>query len=320
MGQRVIWVGAAGSTTGFGIIRSLSAAFGERVRLIGADTNPPHLVAASVFAHASVQVPFASAPDFVAQLLEGWAAHGVDTYIPVHDGEILVAASAREQGLLPPGVAVLAPSVRTVMQCNDKIATCAALQAAGIVTPETVLLREARWRNGGWLRKQRSGVGSIGVQLLRTPAELEAAQQAGGDYVLQTPCLSSETTIDTFKSRHSGLFRAVARERLEIKSGVCSKARLYPDAELAALAEAVADAMDLRGAFNVQVMRDADGHWSVIDVNPRTGGATSMCNLLGIQFAAANAADLWGEPVEHLLPALTAERYVVRQPMDFLTL
>ena len=319
MGQRIIWVGAAGSTTGFGIIRSLSAAFGERVRLIGADTNPPHLVAASVFAHASEQVPPAAAPDFLARLLERWEAHGVDTYIPVHDGEILAAARAREQGLLPAGVAVLAPSLRAVSQCNDKIATCAALRSAGIVTPDTVLLGEAQWREGGWLRKQRSGVGSIGVQLLRTPAELAAAQQAGGDYVVQTPCLSGETTIDTFKSRHSGYFRAVARERLEIKAGVCSKARLYPDPELAALAEAVADAMELRGAFNVQVMRDSAGRWSVIDVNPRTGGATSMCNLLGIQFAAANAADLWGEPVEHLLPALAGERHVVRQPTDFLT-
>jgi carbamoyl-phosphate synthase large subunit len=318
MAKHVIWVGAAGSTTGFGIIRSIIHTFGDQVHIIAADTNPAHLVAASVLASEFEQVPLATNPNFPSVLNQGFIKHGVDTYIPVHDAEILVAARCRDDGVFSSKIAVLAPKLESVMRCNDKLLTYASLKAAGITNPLTLPLQEASWQENGWIVKPRTGVGSLGVKLLKKEVEFFQAKLQGGDFVVQSPCLGEETTIDVFKSRSNVFFRCIARERIEIKAGVCSKARIFQSTEFEILAKEVALAMDLTGAFNVQVMRDDHKHWSVIDVNPRTGGGTSMSHPLGIHFASANAADLWGEKVEHLLPRLKRECYVVRQPTEFL--
>lgn len=319
MTKHVIWVGAAGSTTGFGIIRSILDNLDDEVRVIAADINLPHLVAASVLASAFEQVPLATDPTFPSVLTEGFVKHDVDTYVPVHDEEILIAARCNEEGIFSGKVAVLAPKIEAVMRCNDKLLTYATLKVAGIESPLTLSLQDATWQENGWIVKPRSGVGSLGVSLLKNETDFLHAKQQGGDFVVQSPCLGGETTIDVFRSRNRDFFRAVARERIEIKAGVCSKARIFQDTKLETLAEDVAHSMDLTGAFNVQVMRDDQGRWSVIDINPRTGGGTSMCNLVGIHFAAANIADLWGEETEHLLPPLNQEHFVVRQPIEFLT-
>src|SRR5207248_606409 len=122
------------------------------------------------------------------------------------------------------------------------------------------------------LLKPRSGRGSVGVLRIDTKERFESARNSLGAYVAQEPCVSPEVTIDAFRGRDGKSFRAVARERLEVKAGVCTKARLFEDDELASIAERIGDGLDLTGTYCVQVMRSAEsGRWLVTDVNPRPG-------------------------------------------------
>lgn len=317
--QRSILVGSAGSTTGFGVIRSIQEAWGEDIRIVAADTNPPHLVAASTSVASCIQVLPARDPAFADLLCELFLHQRIDTYVPIHDIEIEVAATCRHEGRFPPEVGITAPELSVVTCCNDKLASYRALATAALPTPFTASIKVVDWQPEGWLAKPRVGVGSIGVTMLRTADDFAKLQAADSDFVVQAPCHGSEITIDTFRSRNSDFLQTVARERIETKAGVCSKARLYHDPELHELASGVAEALGLRGAFNFQVMRQIDGSWGVIDINPRTGGATSMCRAVGINFAAANLADLWDEDFERFLPGLDHERYVMRQPTEFVT-
>jgi phospholipid transport system substrate-binding protein len=66
-------------------------------------------------------------------------------------------------------------------------------------------------------------------------------------------------------------------------------------------------------------MRDNGGGWKIIDVNPRVGASAGMIAAVGLDFAAANLADFWGEPTEALLPPLRGEHYVVRQFANYVT-
>ena len=93
----------------------------------------------------------------------------------------------------------------------------------------------------------------------------------------------------------------------------------FADLALAETAERLARGIPLFGAFLFQVMRDAASRWQIIDVNPRVGSGTRMSAALGLDFAAANLADHWGEPTETLLHPLTGEHYVVRQYQDYVT-
>jgi predicted ATP-grasp superfamily ATP-dependent carboligase len=139
----------------------------------------------------------------------------------------------------------------------------------------------------------------------RTPDERTDA------FVVQACCVAPEVTIDAFAGRDC--FAAVCRERLEVRAGVATKARVFADAVLTDLAREVARATGLTGAFCFQVMRDpATGGWRVTDVNPRPGGATRMSVAAGVDIHSAMLAEAWGEDPRPFLPVLTGDRWVTR--------
>ena len=95
--------------------------------------------------------------------------------------------------------------------------------------------------------------------------------------------------------------------------------RIFDDPELAELAERLARELPLFGAANFELLRDVAGRWRIIDVNPRVGASARMIAAAGLDFAAANLADVWGEPTDAFLAPLKGEPYVVRQFTNYVT-
>ncbi|MBE2316897.1 ATP-grasp domain-containing protein [Solirubrobacter sp. CPCC 204708] len=297
--------GAAGTATAYGLLRSVRERWGAAVRLVAADINPPHLVAATTLADASHQVPLAADPGFQARIVELVAAEAVTVWWPVLDAEIVIAADLRERGLLPAGVAVVAPARATAELCLDKQAVAERLQALGLPTPATWPLADAPWDPAGIVVKPRSGFGSRGLRIAESETELEEIRRAAEPGLVAQPRLrGDEYTIDALRTR-DGSTRAVARERIETKAGVSTKARVFEDAVLTELAARLADGLELTGPFCFQVI---DG--AITDVNPRPGGGTRMTVAAGVDLHCAALADVWGHMLE--LPPLPRERFVVR--------
>jgi hypothetical protein len=184
-------------------------------------------------------------------------------------------------------------------------------------TPRTELPRELPWDDRGVVLKPRRGFGSRGVQVFDDRQAFEHALAGQWfDLAAQYRCEPPEITLDAFRAA-DGRLRAVARERLAVLSGVAIKARVHEDPELEQLAGTVAEALELQGAFCLQVMRSAaHGGWSIIDVNPRLGGGTAMSAAAGVDVMAAALAALWDEDPWVHLPALGGERFVTRQFED----
>jgi carbamoyl-phosphate synthase large subunit len=312
MPERTLWVGAAGSATGFGAIRSVRDVWDGRVRIVAGDINPPHLVAAGALADATVQVPFlANEEAFARTLWESLERHAVDTYMPLLVEEILLAARLREAGRIP-GVDVLAPEPEVAALCADKLALARRLAELDLPVPPTSLAGEARWWPEGVVVKARGGEGSRAVEVLTAEDELEAARRRGDGAIAQRRCEPPEITVDAFRSRNGAIFRAVCRERIEVKAGVSTKARVFDHAELGALVREVAEGLGLCGALCVQAMPSPAGGFEVIDVNPRSGGGTRMSAAAGVDVVAATLADAWGEDPAPFVPPLRGETFVVR--------
>lgn len=292
-----VLVSAAGTATAYGILRSLRERWGDRLRLVAADINPPHLVAAAAVADATHTVPLAADPEFTAAITGLLRAEGATVWWPVVDLEIVVAAGLRDA---LPGVRLLAPPRATAELCLDKLALARRLDALGLPTPPTWPAEEARWQPGGLVLKPRRGFGSRGVVF----AEREQDLVRAGDLVAQPRLTGPEVTIDALRTR-DGATRAVARERLEVKAGVSTKARVYEDEVLSDLAARLADGLELTGPFCFQVIAGA-----ITDVNPRPGGGTRMTVAAGVDLHSAALADALGEPFA--LPRLERERFVVR--------
>lgn len=303
-----VWVGAAGSMTGWGVVQSIRDRWPDAV-IVAADTSPGELVAAAADADDFVQVPGAEDDGFLTALRDGFAAHRIDTYVPIHDVEIIVAARARETGALGSGVACTAPPRPAAELCWDKLATARALDAAGVAVPET-RPGSAAWE-GPCVVKPRHGVASRGVRLVDGAQRTDL--ERSDVFVVQQPCAAPEVTIDAFRATRGDCFAAVCRERIEVRAGIATKARVFADAELDDIARQVAGATGLRGAFCFQVMRDAESSgWRVTDVNPRPGGATRMSVAAGVDIHAAMLAHAWGEDPAPYVPPLPGERWVTR--------
>lgn len=284
--------------------------------IVAMDINPAHLVTTSLLADEFERVPLSAATEFPAVLINVLKRYSVDTYLPLLPEEIVIAARLREAGELPDGLCLLAPSVRASEICGDKWRLSQRLREHGVATPRTSLTTDP-FPAQEYFMKPRDGTGSRGARRVRARelSSLGCAAEAG--LILQEVCQPPEVTVDAFVDPERNWFRAVARERLEIKSGVSTKCRLFEDEILAGYAVKIGRALYLRGSFCFQVMRRGE-EWVVTDVNPRPGAATAMCSLVGNDFFAATFALAWGLDVQQFFRPLDRDYFVTRQYAEFL--
>lgn len=317
--SRRLIVGSAGSANGFGTIQSARARYGDSLFIVATDTNPRELAAASVIADAFVRTPLARSPEFPDALRALAESYPESSYLPIHDEEMEVVARLARDGGLPAGLDLIAPPYEVVRLCNDKWAMHEWLRANGLPSPETAPATPAAlaaMRRPVAL-KPREGTGGEAVALVRDTQDL--ANVDPSRWPLQEQLKGPEIAIDVFLSRASGRFRCVCREYFEKRASVAMKVRLFNDPHLAGIAERLARQLPIFGACLVQVMQDAASGWRIIDVNPRIGSGTRMSAAAGLDFAAANLGDHWGEPIDELLPPLAGECYVARQYADYVT-
>lgn len=309
-----VLLGTAGTGTTWGIATSLRERWGQELRLVATDMLPRHLVATSALAERFVQVPEVADERFEELLLGLIDEESINTYVPTFDAEIVLAARLREQGALP-GVRVLAPPLWAAETCWDKRAADRWLDSAGFPAPETIPFILDAWRDAGAIVKPRRGVGSVGVERVDGQERWAAwcARDDLDDWIAQEIIEGPEVTLDCFRATHGSATRVLCRERVEVKSGVCTKARIFDDPELAGLGAAIGSELALGGVYCLQAMRHPERGWLVTDVNPRPGAGTRLSAAIGVLFHAAWFADAWGGPTDHLLPALEHEHWVVRQ-------
>ncbi len=77
---------------------------------------------------------------------------------------------------------------------------------------------------------------------------------------------------------------AIPRERIEVKSGICSKGRIVNDKQLIQISMDLTNHLGLIGPSCVQMKLDSHGLPKILEVNPRMGGATIMATYAGANF------------------------------------
>jgi carbamoyl-phosphate synthase large subunit len=308
-----VLLGTAGTGTSWGLLTSLREVEPDAY-VVAIDKAPAHLVAASAAANAFEQVPaLTERVEFTTRLLALFERHEVDTYLPTHDPELILAAGLREAGQID-GIACSAPQCWSGELCWDKLALSRWLVEKGFPTPVTVPAGDIAWPGKAWIVKPRKGVGSKGVLKIESALDLDRARGRGdtADAIAQPLLPGPEVTVDAFLGRN-GKAAALCRERVEVKSGVCTKARLFHDPYIEDLVLELGRKLELRGAFCAQLMFDDGGKSLLTDVNPRPGAGTRLAAAVGFNVHAAMIADLWGDDPSPHLGYVTRERWVVRQ-------
>jgi len=250
-----VLLGTAGTGTTWGILSSLRESF-PGTYVVAMDMSPARLIAASAVADRFEQTPAVADDSFPPLLLEVIDDAAVDTYVPTFDPEIILGATLREQGRLA-GVTCTAPPSWSAALCWDKLELALWMEDRGIPSPTTRPALELASADGGWIAKPRRGVGSVGVHRVTDEAELSTLRRRDdlGEVIVQALLPGPELTVDAFLAgdRRGS---AICRERIEVKSGVCTKARIFHDELVESTVLDLGRALELRGAFCVQVMWD----------------------------------------------------------------
>ena len=186
----------------------------------------------------------------------------------------------------------------------DKPTAARRMQAAGIHVPDIITDPAATpdeivaTLGLPVVRKLRTGSSGDGVSIIESRHELESTAPDDG----ASSMFFYERFIDGRHIQFAGIVnadlhnRSVTYETLNRFStmGPASEIRVLDDTELRKTGTRVAEALDLSGMVNVNVIRDAEGQDWVHDVNPRIWGSAVSFRLVGIDFLGAYISWLCG--------------------------
>lgn len=182
--------------------------------------------------------------------------------------------------------AVVVADPPAVTLAADKLLTMWSLQDAGVAVPAFAPASEAcsaadavRMLGGPVVRKPRVSRGARGVQLLTDAASDDAWPRAHED-LLQRYAPGPEYCVQVFRSPTSRrTTEVVVLRKTGLTRGEWGNATgVHRDdarEDVAALAEAAVEALDLTGPADIDVRVDEDGHPVVLEVNARFGAQSA---------------------------------------------
>ncbi|RMB08615.1 ATP-grasp domain-containing protein [Eilatimonas milleporae] len=311
----VVLLGGGGTGTAFAIAGRLRASWGMDIRLVVTDIFEAKLVTTSLLADAFHTVPRADDPAFEAALRDIMTSENITTYIPILNDEIKLAAILAGEDAFA-HVDIWSSEKHAFL--TDKRNADDWLNGIGVRTPRRFDRNGTHEPADEWFAKPLSGFGGKGVRRI-TVADLMALGEAElAGLLVQEVCSGPEVTVDSFFNHETGEGLAYCRERLEVKAGVCTKARLFHDAVLEDYARKIGAALGQKGAICFQVMKGTGG-WAVTDLNLRTGAGTAMTCAAGFDILSAAYACRTGRDYGKYLPAAAHSEDVVvtRQYCEF---
>lgn len=270
-------------------LRADARALGVDLTLLGSDVDIGTSAAAQK-ADAAFSEPRVNTPQFLPALLKLCRAQGVNLVIPTIDPSIPIFAKAREE-FRQEGIdlVVSAPAVAEI--ANNKLKTFAWLDQAGIPTPRTFTLDEARSESTRCryplIAKPVSGSGSAGIRQILHAVELYDPLFDQG-YLVQEWIAGTEYTVNMYFDLQAGRLRCVIpHKRIEVRSGEVAKGMTLRHAKLEAVANDIgAKLSGARGCICFQAIEDAAGRIFVIEINARFGGGFPLAHRAGARFTA----------------------------------
>ncbi|MCW8965875.1 MAG: ATP-grasp domain-containing protein [Candidatus Pacearchaeota archaeon] len=310
-----LMISAGGTATAWHIASVARKEFAGRFKISICDINEPHMVPASVIADNYYKVSPANDPGYKSEMLSLLETQRVDLFIPLVDLEVCKLTTDLD-GLDDINVAVLGLSSASSSFFENKSNLFRKLEKCGIPVPGILGSPDGIMEDANFVSKPVSGFGGRGVKMVQGRDAVKYVLD--DDYLVQERCSEPEITVDVFNA--GGNVRVLCRERLEIKSGVSTKARVFNSESLSKLALDICRCMAMPVAFCFQAMKNNKNNWVVTDLNPRMGAGTALGAACGWSLAAASLSWLSGfkDPLSYM-GEISDEVYVARVYHELVT-
>ena len=315
-----ILVGSSGTGTAFSIISRLKSTYRNQIDIYTMDILPEHLCTASIFSKNHFQVPKLSDSNFENIFKKILIDNDISTFIPILNEEMVIANKLSKRDDCKH---IDFWSSDLYSKLVNKKEAYNLLIKSEVKVPESIYLysdfkKIKKNTSSLFFAKPKIGIGSKDAQIINIETT-KIDKTFFDDYLLQEICEKPEITVDSFYDNKENNLYIYCRERIEVKTGVSVKARVFFDAELYDISKKIAVNINQAGAICFQVMKNKDGYYVVTDLNLRTGAGTNMTCSAGFDILSSNYAFRKSLPYDHLLSKMTEgqEIFLTRQYVDF---
>ncbi len=284
---------------GIGVLRSLreKSEPGERLVGLAYDALDPGVYAGDIVSDVFLlPYPSSSLESFFDRLEYIKDRVGLDVIIPTLDAE-LTAFMSIEQRLRSLGVGTLLPT-RAQFDLRSKANLADLGRRAEVRVPKTVVINSAselatvheKIPYPFWVKGVFYGATLVHTLDDALAAFHKAAIQWGVPIIIQAGVFGEELNVVGVGDGEGGLVGAVPMKKLLLTdkgkgwAGITIK-----DPELLAVAERFVKATGWRGPFEVEVIRDRDGRYQLLEINPRFPAWVHLATAAGMNLPHAVA-------------------------------
>lgn len=255
--------------------------------------------AAAAAADGYRQMPAFTSAEYPQRLLQVVDELQPDLFISLNDHELTALSQGLSDQLRSKGIVVPVLEAAAHQTVADKLAMSQVLAAAGIATPQTVLVSDVAavqhliHRSPKVIIKDRWGSGSSGLRRLnREDARRWITNQYTNratdpvadldELIIQPDLGGAEHGIDIITPVRGGPVAGIlARRKLGMRHGETCAAITVPNAGFQELGHQLNEVLGVQGSIDVDVMVTDDGQPHVIDINPRFGGGYPFSHMAG---------------------------------------
>jgi carbamoyl-phosphate synthase large subunit len=296
-----ILITGAGTTTAMTALKGLRATKDNSLHITMGDMQ--RNCAGAYLGDDFVQMPPASASDFVERAISICRERHIDLVIPIIDYEFVGWAWAAE-ALADFGTKVVISPAKALEICQEKDRTDGYFRSLGVPCPDTwrsVDIHDERALLFPVIIKPRCGRASLDTYKAENLEEYRFYLPRVPDPIVQRCLRGQEVTIDTLSDLQGRFLAASPRIRVEVKGGQAFKSVTIDAPELVEFARRIVEPLPIIGPSNIQCFLTDEGA-QFIEINPRFGAATILSIEAGMNGPAALVAMVRGKELPTLSP------------------
>ncbi|TQQ80244.1 carboxylate--amine ligase [Halonotius roseus] len=298
--DRVI-VPAIGTGGSLSVIRSLGQA-GYTTMAVSEKQRPPSFSSRHCDERYRVPSPQTDLDGYADALLTLAANDDVGTIVPVREPDVYVLAERREE--FAEHVGVLWPTADGLNRIHDRKRLFAAAEDAGVSVPETIPLDEVEDWNRERIVKGRHAIltadnaESVPEGEFRSPPKtifLEPGEEPDVEAIIDAMdhVPITQAYVDGTEYCFRGLYddgEAVVTSQKKLVRGYkyCRGPSIYHEAveepALEKAGRALLDELDYTGMASVGFIRDSDGEFNLLEINPRIPSSLPMDIHAGLDY------------------------------------
>jgi carbamoyl-phosphate synthase large subunit len=327
VGKNRLLLTGCGAPGGPGIIKALLE--DNSLELHIADANP--FASGRALHHNFVQIPKAEEESFVNSVLDVCSKREIDVLLPLVTRELEILA-ANQQRFDDAGIKVVVSNIDTLSVANNKAALMRKLEGSNIRLAKCVevfsavdlesAVQELGYPNKKICIKPSKANGSRGMRILDAGAgsfEAFFEQKPGNtnctpESIIELfadrtipPMLvmeylpGEEYTVDALLDEGEPLV-LLPRKRIAMNNGISVAGIFEKHEEIIAYSTEIFRCLKLHGPNGLQVKQGEDGHFYILEINPRLQGTTTAAIGMGINLPLLSVKQAMGEDVIAQIP------------------